>query len=545
MAASRGGDEHDPDSGPATPAERLSPAEERLEQWRRRAGVVAVPLAFGLVYFVLLRDTTLTPQGRRLSAILAAVAVLWVTEALPLPVTALLGACLCILLGVGPAKAVLAPFADPMIFLFLGSFMLARAMHVHGLDRRLALRFLAVRWVGGRPVRVLAGMGLVTAALSMWVSNTATTAMMLPIAIGILTALHAVRVRSGLAAGPLDARAWPFATGMLLMVAYGASIGGIGTKVGSPPNLITLGQLERAGVTIPFFTWMAVTVPLLGVMGVVLFFLLYALHPDQTRGTSRGNDEAAGLAAYLQQERARLGPWTAGQLNTLIAFGIAVTLWILPGFFAAALGDSAKGSGSWLDRSVRFFSSGGQMPEAVVALVAALLLFVLPTDLRRGKFTLTWDQAVRIDWGTLLLFGGGIALGEQMFTTGVARALGEWAVARTGAESIWALTAAMIVLGIFLSETTSNTAAATMLAPIAIAMSVQLGVSPVPPALGACLGASYGFMLPVSTPPNAIVFGSGMVPIGRMMRAGFLFDVLGAIVIWAGLRVMLPAVGLG
>ena len=184
------------------------------------------------------------------------------------------------------------------------------------------------------------------------------------------------------------------------------------------------------------------------------------------------------------------------------------------------------------------------MPEAVVAVVAALLLFVLPTDVRRGKFTLTWGQAVQIDWGTLLLFGGGIALGEMMFTTGVARALGDWAVARTGAESVWAVTAAMIVLGIVLSETTSNTAAATMLAPIAISMSLRLGVSPIPPALGACLGASFGFMLPVSTPPTAIVFGSGMVPIVKMMRAGILFDLAGAVIIWAGLRVLLPALGL-
>ena len=546
-------DQHDLEHEQPTPAEMLSPGEERFERWRRAAGVVCAPLAFVLVYFVLLHDTSLTPQGRRLSAILAAVAVLWVTETLPLPVTALLGAALCILLGVGEAKAVLAPFADPMIFLFLGSFILARAMQVHRLDRRIALGFLSLRWIGGRPARVLAGMGFITASLSMWVSNTATTAMMLPIALGILAALHDVRVRGGLAAGPLDARAWPFATGMLLMIAYAASIGGIGTKVGSPPNLITLGHLERAGFTISFFTWMAVMVPLLAVMGVVLFFLLYAIHPDRSaRGTparpadpnGAGGAEATGLATYLRHERDRLGPWTAGQRNTLIAFSVAVTLWILPGFLSAALSDADKASGTVLARAVAFFGSKGQMPEAVVAVVAALLLFVLPTDLRRGRFTLTWGQAANIDWGTLLLFGGGIALGELMFTTGVATALGDWAVSRTGAESVWAVTAAMIVLGIFLSETTSNTAAATMLAPIAISMSLELGVSPIPPALGACLGASYGFMLPVSTPPNAIVFGSGMVPIVKMMRAGFLFDVIGAVVIWGGLRLLLPALGL-
>src|SRR5687768_13727481 len=239
------------------PRELLTEAEERFERWRKAAGAILAPIAFVATYLALSRST-LSPEGRRLSGVLAAVAVLWITEALPLAVTALLAAVLCVVLRIGEAKAVFAPFADPMIFLFLGSFILARAMQVHRLDRRIALGFLSLRWIGGRPARVLAGMGFITAALSMWVSNTATTAMMLPIALGILAALHDVRVRGGLAAGPLDARAWPFATGMLLMIAYAASIGGIGTKVGSPPNLITLGHLERAGITVSFFTWMAV-----------------------------------------------------------------------------------------------------------------------------------------------------------------------------------------------------------------------------------------------------------------------------------------------
>jgi solute carrier family 13 (sodium-dependent dicarboxylate transporter), member 2/3/5 len=556
--------------GDATPVEAISAAEERFEHWRKVVGAVAAPAAFALVYFVLLRHTALTPQGRRLSAILAAVGVLWVTETIPLPVTALLGASLCIVLGVSDARTVMAPFADPIIFLFMGSFMLARAMEIHRLDRRIALRFLAVPWVGGKPTRVLAGMGAVTAVLSMWVSNTATTAMMLPIALGVLVALHEVRVRGGLAPpGPLDARNWPFATGMMLMVAYAASIGGIGTKVGSPPNLITLGQLERVGITMSFFRWMAVMVPMLCVMYGVLFVLLYALHrgkpaPAADAARAKG-DLSAGLAGYLRRERDRLGPWTPGQVNTLIAFAVAVTLWVMPGFIQATLPDkkppattqnaasrpaglterpAAATPPTRAERVAAFFGSKGQMPEAVVALLAALLLFALPVNLREGQFTLNWKQAANIDWGTLLLFGGGMALGELMFSTGVARALGDWAVAQTGAQGVWSLTAAMIVLGILLSEATSNTASAVMLSPVAISVATQMGVSPIPPALGACLGASYGFMLPVSTAPNAIVFGSGLVPISRMMRAGILFDLIGAVVIWAGLRVLLPAMGL-
>jgi sodium-dependent dicarboxylate transporter 2/3/5 len=550
----------------AAPEETLTAAEEAFERWRKISGAVLAPLAFVLVYFVLLRSgsTGLSEPGRRLSAILAATAALWITEALPLPVTAILGATLCVVLGVADAERAFAGFANPMIFLFLGSFMLARAMQIHYLDRRMALGFLSVEWIGGRPGRVLAGMGAITALISMWVSNTATTAMMLPIALGILAALHAVRVRSGLASGPLDARNWPFATGMMLMIAYAASIGGIGTKVGSPPNLITLGHLEKiAGRTIPFFKWMAVMVPMLAVMALVLFGLLYILHPDRSRratSTASPNTteiEATGLASYLQHERQRLGPWTPGQRNTLIAFTVAVSLWILPGVLQVFVEQDTRPAAttttapatipvaqSPLRRAVAFFGTKGPMPEAVVAVLAALLLFILPTDLKRGQFTLTWSQAVEIDWGTLLLFGGGIALGDLMFNTGVAAALGEWAKVKTGAQSVWALTGAMIALGIFLSETTSNTAAATMLAPIAISMALKLNVSPIPPALGACLGASYGFMLPVSTPPNAIVFGSGLVPITKMIRAGILFDIMGFGIIWAGLRILCPALKL-
>ncbi|HZN65248.1 MAG TPA: SLC13 family permease [Tepidisphaeraceae bacterium] len=553
------------------PAEVLSPAEAAFERWRRIVGAVAAPLAFGLTWW--LTRGNLSAEGQRLSAVLACVAVLWVSEALPLPVTALLGAVLCVVLGVAPAKTVLAYFADPIVFLFIGSFMLARAMSLHGLDRRIALAFLSLPWVGARPARMLAGVGAVTAVLSMWVSNTATTAMMLPIALGILSALHRIRVAEGHAAGPMDARAWPYATAMMLMVAYGASIGGIGTPVGSPPNLIGIGLIRRAaGVDITFFRWMALMVPLLVVMAAALFVLLYVLHPERrlggghadqwhgfsthadgtrepdhsdssrsshglkTRATEEHSPPAVTrLSDYVAAERRRLGGWTRGQINTLIAFGVAIALWVLPGVLALPGLEHAWPLKKWLD---------ARIPESVAALSAAVLLFVLPTSARNGEFTLSWPEAAKIDWGTILLFGGGLSLGTLMFETGVAKALGEAITARTGATSLWALTALCVAIGIFLSETTSNTASANMVIPVAIALAQSAGVSPLPPALGACLGASFGFMLPVSTPPNAIAYGSGLVPIPRMIRAGVVFDVLGFVIILAGLRVLCPLLGL-
>jgi sodium-dependent dicarboxylate transporter 2/3/5 len=209
-------------------------------------------------------------------------------------------------------------------------------------------------------------------------------------------------------------------------------------------------------------------------------------------------------------------------------------MWVMPGVLAA-LGLDDSPASNWLE---------ARMPEAVVAVIAALLLFVLPVRLREGEFTMSWAEAVKIDWGTILLFGGGLTLGTLMFETGVARAMGEAFAAQLGTSSLWGFTFAAILIGIVMSETTSNTAAANMVIPVVIAIAQASGINPIPPALGAVFGASFGFMLPVSTPPNAIVYGSGLIPIPKMIRAGFIFDIVGLLVIWLGLRVMCPLLGL-
>lgn len=503
----------------------LSPAESRFEIRRKLAGSVLAPIGFAITYTLV--AGSIEPEGRTLAAILVAVGILWVTETLPLPVTALLGAALCVALGVAPAKQVLAYFADPIVFVFLGSFMLARAMTIHQLDRRIALGFLSIPWIARHPARVLGGLGLVTALLSMWVSNTATTAMMLPIALGVLGAMHGSEE-------PIDPRSWPFATGVMLMIAYAASIGGIGTPVGSPPNLIGIGLIRNAaGFEISFFRWMALCIPLFAVMMIALLLLLYRLHPERRPYQRQGR---ASMADYLARERGRLGPWSAGQINTLVAFAVAVALWITPGVLALPVwGPEFGAAGKWLNTHV---------PESIAAVIGAILLFVLPISLREGRFTMTWEDAVKIDWGTILLFGGGLALGMLMIDTGVAKLLGDTLTQRLGADSLWMLTGLSIALGIALSEATSNTAASNMIIPVVIGICQTSGISPVPPALGACLGASYGFMLPVSTPPNAIVYGSGLVSIHSMIRAGLIFDVLGFCIIWGGLRVLCPVLGL-
>jgi len=502
----------------------LTPKEVRFEHRRKTIGLALGPGIAGLL--ALLPMPSLSGDAHALLAIIGWVVVWWVTEPVPLPVTAMLGAVLCVLFGVTTAKAAFSAFADPIIFLFLGSFLLADAMTIHGLDRRFAYGILSLRWVGRRSGRVLLAFGFVCALLSMWISNTATTAMMMPIGIGIVGAMASLIERSRGAA--VDPRRLRFGTGMMLMAAYAASAGGIGTPVGTPPNLIGIALIEKAtGVRIPFFQWMLFAVPLLVLMSVLLFLMMLRLHKPEVR-------DIEGSAGFIREEARRLGPWTRGQKNALFAFGVAVTLWIAPGFIALIGGARSP--------AAKFYNA--RVPEGVAALVAALLLFIIPVNWKEREFTLSWKQAIKIDWGTLLLFGGGITLGELMFQTKLADAVGGSLVRLSGAHSLWGITLAAVFVAIVVSETTSNTASANMVVPVIISVSLAAGVNPLPPAIGATLGASWGFMLPVSTPPNAIVYGSGMVPITKMIRAGFLFDILGGLVIWVGLRLLLPLVGL-
>jgi sodium-dependent dicarboxylate transporter 2/3/5 len=493
--------------------ETFSPAEEQFNRRRRTAGLFLAPAVF---LIVLLAPLNLPLPAHRMAAVMALVITLWLTEALPLAITAILGPCLAVVLGITTGRAALAPFADPIIFLFLGGFMLAQAMFVHGVDRRIAYGALALPGVGSSAFRILIVYGGVCTALSMWISNTATTAMMFPIGLSILA--HLSRTSND------KDQVRRYALAMMLITAYGSSIGGMGTPVGTPPNLIGIGMLQKiAGVDVSFFSWMAIGVPIV----VMLFAYLVA----QFYVTSvRGFDVAAGSTELVHRELERLGRHTVGQRNVLLAFGVTILLWIAPGLFAiVGLDDSALARGY-----------AARMPEGVAAMVGASLLFILPVDWRERRFTLTWDEAVKIDWGIALLYGGGLALGEMTFSTGLAQAIGEGVTSWLPTQSPLALTLLFTGAAIVVSEAASNTASANMLVPIAIAVSQAAGVRPIEPVLGATLGASMGSMMPVSTAPNAIVYSSGFVPIGKMMRHGVFLDVAGFIIIVATVMVLGP-----
>lgn len=511
--------------------EPLSAVERTFERWRTRAGFVLAPLVF---IGVILAPLELNGEQHRLAAIMATVVVLWVTEALPMPLTALLGASSCVVLRVAPAKEVFAPFADPLIFLFIGSFMLARAIFLHGLDKRVAYAALSLEWVGARPSRILFVFGATTAAISAWISNTATTAMMFAIGMSLVRFLYAPREGAGPAVHPR------FATGLMLMTSFSASIGGLATPVGTPPNLIGISRIrDELGVRLQFFDWCLVGAPVVVCLYAFLFvYLNYFCRADVR--------ELAGSRELIARERAALGGWTTAQKSTLAAFSLTVFLWFVPGILSmgvalTASSDGEAGREPALKSQLDAVSSS--LPEGVVALLGAALLFLLPggrapTGERRAA--ITWNEAAQIDWGVVLLYGGGFALGVLAEEVGLAAAIGNELTTRLPEFGPFGILVAGTLVAVLTSEATSNTASAALVTPLVIAFAKSAGVDPFPPALGAAMGSSLGFMLPVSTPCNAIVYGSGMVPLTRMIRYGLLLDVAGVATIVTVVSIVAP-----
>mgnify|MGYP006274131111 CR=1 FL=1 len=429
----------------------------------------------------------LMPKAQALAAVIAVVVVLWFTEALPLAVTALAGAAACVILGVAPAKQVFQPFADPLVFLFIGSYLLAEAIRIHRIDRRLAYAVLAVPWVEERPGRVLAAVAGVSMLISAFMSNTVTAAMMLAIVSGMLDAIEEAGRRSGRPPAP------GFATGLFLCIAFAASIGGLATPIGTPTNLIGLKYMrDELGVTVSFPAWCAVGLPLVAILGTVCVVVLSRLF-------QAGVDRLEGVATYVAGERVRLGPWTGGQRATVAAFAVTVVLWIVPGA-ALAVGGPDHPVSLWCKE---------RLPEGVAAIVGAVLLFVLPGDLDehgRRRRVLSWSEA-RIDWEIVLLYGGGIALGELCLSTGLAKALSgsmtSWIPDGDWAGTVLVVAAALVA--VITSEFTSNVASATIVVPIVIALGRATGCDPVAATLATTCAASLGFMMPVSSPCNAML----------------------------------------
>jgi sodium-dependent dicarboxylate transporter 2/3/5 len=510
---------------------RLSEAEERFERRRRTVGLFLGPAVLGAM---LLIPFDLDGNQHRLAAILAFVVVWWVTEAIPIPMTALLGVVLCALLEATPpppegdssVDVVFGLFTDDTVMLFIGSFIIAQAMVVHGLHRRLAYRVLSLSWVGGNTYRIILAFGLIGAITSPVMSNTAGAAMMLPIGLGVMGVVGGMVAKQ--ADGEHRVERLRFGAALMLVITYGITVGGLLLPIGSPPNLIGRELLEgETGEPITFFEWFLMALPIVLVMFVAVIVIVLAFNRPEVK-------EVDGVEDYVREERSKLGRLSRGEKNTLLVLAFALIGWFLPGLVGIFAGDDSNAYTQVSEAS----------NEGIVAILAATLLFVLPVDWQRRKFTLNWNQASQIDWGTVILFGGGLVLGSLLSATGLAEVVGNSLSDSIGVSSLFGITVVIVIIAVLVSETTSNTASAAIMVPIAISIAAASGVNPTIPALAAIFGANYGFMLPVSTPPNAIVYSSGLLPITRMIKAGAVFDIIGAVLCVVGVTAMANAVGL-
>jgi sodium-dependent dicarboxylate transporter 2/3/5 len=475
---------------------------------RQRIGLLLGPSLFALLLLIPV-PAGMPPAALKVAAVTALMASLWITEAIPIAATALIPIALLPLLGVMPATEVTAAYANHLIYLFMGGFLIAMAIQKWQLHRRMALHTLRV--VGGSPRRIVLGFMLATAFLSAWISNTAAAMMMVTIAMALLRQLGATDVSE---CGDEQPAQSAFGAALMLGVAYSASIGGVATLIGTPPNAMLAGILEeRYGVTLGFGQWMVFGVPLSAVM---LFAAWYYL----TRVVLRG--EAGAPAVSGEMVRAQLdalGPMSPQERRVLVVFSLVVAAWLLRGFFdTAAL---------------------ALVTDSSIAMTGALLLFVLPADWRRGEFLLDWNTAVRIPWDVIVLFGGGFALAGAFAASGLTGWLGTELTFLRGAGPIVILVA-VVLLVIFLTEVTSNTATASLLLPVMGALAVAMDVAPVELMVPVAVAASFAFMLPVATPPNAIVFGSRQVTIPMMAGAGVWMNLLGAAVISLFVLFLLP-----
>jgi len=493
------------------------------QQRVRTFGLIAGPLLAAVLYLTLPQEyraadgaaVPFTPAGRATLAMMAWMACWWMTEAVEIEVTALLPIALFPLLGIMPLGRTTANYGADVIFLFLGGFVLALAIARWGLDRRIA--FLTLRLVGTRPKAIVAGTMGATAFISMWVSNTATAAMMVPIVLSVVDV--ALRRRTGKTLAELggipedDRDLRNFALSALLGIAYAASIGGLGTIIGSPPNGILVRFIEQGtGIRVTFLEWM-----LLGVPAMLTFLPLAWLLNTTVLFPSR-MAEIEGGREYVRQEWAKLGPLNRGERATLIVFAATVLAWmtspLLAGLHIGGVAPLAR------------------LSDAGIAITAAIALFLIPVDRARGEYAMDWATAARLPWGVLILFGGGLALAAATEANGVPGFIGSLATGFAG-WPFWAILLVIIAIMVFMSELTSNTAQVAAMLPILAALAPVVGVAEGVLLVPATIAASCAFMMPVGTPPNAIVFGTGLVRMPQMMKAGFWLNITGILVIFA------------
>lgn len=434
------------------------------------------------------------PRAWRAAATGVLMAVWWITEAIPIPATSLLPLAAFPLLRVAPIRAAAAPYANEVIFLFMGGFIVAAAVERCGLHRRLALA--VIRAFGTRPPYLILGFMLATALISMWVSNTATVIMMLPMATSVILLMEPAQESDLEVRPPLQRNA---SIALLLGIAYAASIGGMATLIGTPPNALLAGFMrESYDVQIGFMRWMLIGVPLVVVTLPLCWVLLVrVLYPIRLREIPGGRD-------LFAREAAALGTMSRAEITVAVITLLVAVSWVTQPVLARVLPG---------------------ISDAGIAMVGALLMFIVPVDWKRLEFSLTWDRAERLPWGVLVLFGGGLSLADAIQQTGLATWIGG-ELAAVGTWPLLLITLTVTTVIVFLTELTSNTATAAAFLPVVAALAVGIGRAPLLLVIPTVLAASCAFMMPVATPPNAIVFATGHLTIPQMARAGFWLNLL-------------------
>lgn len=485
------------DTGEALKDAVEHPGHYGLRQW---SGWVLGPGAL-LVTLLVAPPDGLSVEGWRTAGVALLMAVLWITEAVPIPATALLPLVLFPALHLGDIRETAAPFANPIIFLFLGGFIIALAMQRWNLHRRVAINLIG--FMGTRPSRIIAGFLLASALVSMWVSNTSTALMMLPIALSVVQLLPAGESRSA------ETRA--FSSALLLAVAYGATTGGMATLIGTPPLALLAAYVGKVyQFNIGFGQWMLLGVPVMLVTLPIVYLVLTRISFRLTPG------EVPGMADLIRSEKTRLGPFSRAETIVALVFGGTALGWVtLP----------------WLQKFLPLLS------DTSIAMTGALLLFVIPVNWRRGEFAMNWEATKSLPWEVLLLFGGGLSLAGNIEKHGLSRYLGDLCAGLGGAPMLVTLCVVCFAI-LMLTELTSNTATAATFLPIVAALAISLGQNPLLFLVPAALASNCSYMMPVGTPPNAIVFGSGHITLPQMAKAGMILN-LALVPIIVGLVLLL------
>ena len=455
------------------------------------------------------------PEAWKVASVTALMAIWWITDAIPIPATGLIPIVLFPALGVMSAKAAAAPYADDVIYLFMGGFFLAVTMERWNLHRRVALN--TIKMVGASPVRLVLGFMVATAFLSMWVSNSATAMMMVPIGLAVVaevTGLTPSQIKEGsMEAGKSDLN---FGRCLMLGIAFAASIGGLATIIGTPPNAILVAQVKTMyGYTITFFDWLLFGFPL----AVVTLFITWLMLTKLIFPT--GAFSMGDAASVIDDEIAMLGPISKEEKAIMLVATCMAFLWIISGFV------------------FKHFESLKMIKDSTIAIGGAVILFAWPVDLKKGKFLLDWKTGVKIPWDVVLLFGGGLAIANGFMKTELTHYIAQQFAALAGLH-VYLLLTLIVMFTIALTEVTSNTATATLLVPIMGAVALAMGINPLGPMIAAAIAASYAFMLPVATPPNAVAYGSGCFTIKDMALAGMWINLACFIIIPLVMYTLIP-----